>query len=77
MHPYIHSSIIYNCQDMEVPINRWMDKEYVVYMQWNIQFSSVTQSSPTLCVSMDCGTPGFPVHHQLTELTQTEQRKGY
>ena len=20
---------------------------------------------------MDCGTPGFPVHHQLSELTQT------
>ena len=35
------------------------------------QFSSVTQSCPTLCNSMDCSTPGFPVHHQLPELTQT------
>ena len=29
MHPNVHSSIIYNCQDMEatcVHINRWMDK---------------------------------------------------
>ena len=32
---------------------------------------SVTQSCPTLCNLMDCSTPGFPVHHQLLELTQT------
>ena len=24
-----------------------------------------------LCDPMDCSTPGFPVHHQLPELTQT------
>ena len=35
------------------------------------QFSSVTQSCPTLCDPMDCSTAGFPVHHQLLELTQT------
>ena len=35
------------------------------------QFSSVTQSCPTLCNPMDCSTLGFPVHHQLPELTQT------
>ena len=34
------------------------------------QSSSVTQC-PTLCNSMDCSTPGFPVHHQLPEPTQT------
>ena len=33
--------------------------------------SSVAQSSPTICDPMDCSTPGFPVHHQLLELTQT------
>ena len=33
--------------------------------------SSVTQSCPTLCDPMDCSMPGFPVHHQLPELTQT------
>ena len=32
------------------------------------QFSSVTQSCPTLCDPMDCSMPGFPVHHQLPEL---------
>jgi len=35
------------------------------------QFSSVTQLCPTLCDPMDCSRPGFPVHHQLLELTQT------
>ena len=36
-----------------------------------IQFSSVTQSFPTLCDPMNCSTPGLPVHHQLPEFTQT------
>ena len=34
-------------------------------------FSSVTQSCSTLCDPMDCSTPGFPILHQLLELTQT------
>ena len=36
-----------------------------------VQFSSVTQSCPTLCNPMNCSTPGLPVHHQLPEFTQT------
>ena len=36
------------------------------------QFSSVTQSSPTLCDPMDGSTPGLPVHHQLLYLAQTQ-----
>ena len=36
-----------------------------------VQFSSVAQSCPTLCNPMDYSTPGFPVHHQLPEPTQT------
>ena len=35
------------------------------------QFSSVTQSCPTLCEPMACSMPGVPVHHQLPELAQT------
>ena len=35
------------------------------------QFSSVTQSCPTLCHPMNHSTPGLPVHHQLLESTQT------
>ena len=37
----------------------------------SVQFSSLTQSCPTLCNPMDCSTPGVPVHHQLPEFTQT------
>ena len=47
----------------------------VLYVQSEIfqllQFSSVTQSCLTSCNPMDCSTPGFPVHHQLLEPTQT------
>ena len=33
--------------------------------------SSVAQSCPTLCDTMNHSTPGLPVHHQLLELPQT------
>ena len=36
-----------------------------------VQFSSVAQSCPTFCDPMDCSMPGFPIHHQHPELTQT------
>ena len=35
------------------------------------QFSSITQSCPTLYNPMDCDTPGFPVQLQHPELAQT------
>ena len=45
------------------------------FLSWfsltSVQFSSVSQSCPTLCDPMDCSTPGLPVHHQLPELIQT------
>ena len=37
----------------------------------SVQFSSVTQSCPTLCDPMNRSTPGLPAHHQLPEFTQT------
>ena len=42
---------------------------YSEFFFWSI--NSVTQSCPALCDPMDCSTPGFPVHHQLLEITQT------
>ena len=36
-----------------------------------VQFSSVTQSCPTLCDPMNCSMPGLPVHNQLLEFTPT------
>jgi len=51
---------------------------YLTYIVTNLltmikryQFSSVTQSCPTLCDPMNPSTPGLPVHHQLPEFTQT------
>ena len=36
----------------------------------SVQFSSFTQSCPTLCDSMNHSTPGLPVHHHRPEFTQ-------
>ena len=38
------------------------------FTSWAI---SSVQSHPALCNPMACGTPGFPVHHQLLEFTQS------
>ena len=46
-----------------------MPKPLTVSVQF--QFSSVTQSCPTLCNPMNFSTPGLPVDHQLQEFTQT------
>ena len=37
----------------------------------SVQFSSIAQSCPALWDPMDRNTPGFHVHHQLPEFTQT------
>jgi len=51
---------------------RWIRKLWYIYtMEYSVQFSSVTQSCPTLCNPMNHSTPGLPVHHQLLEFTQT------
>ena len=36
----------------------------IILDTFSVQFSSVTQSCPTLCDPMNCSTPGLPVHHQ-------------
>ena len=38
----------------------------------SVQFSSVTQSCPTLCNPINCSMPDLPVHHQLPEFIQTQ-----
>ena len=43
-----------------------MEKMECIYNQ----FSSVTQSCPSLCNPMDSSMPGFPVHHQPLEFAQ-------
>ena len=37
----------------------------------SVQYISVAQSCPTLCIPIDCSTPGLAVHHQPPEFTQT------
>ena len=37
----------------------------------SVQFSSLSQSCPTIYDPMNRSTPGLPVHHQLPEFTQT------
>ena len=44
--------------------------EIMCYFSHSVQFSSVTQSCPTLDSPVDCSRAGLPVHHQLPELTQ-------
>ena len=46
----------------------------LISSDWNLELSSVQFSRsvcPTLCDPMNRSTPGFPVHHQLPEFTQT------
>ena len=47
------------------------DLNWEAVLENSVQFSSVTQSCPTLCHPMNCSTPGLPVHHQLPKFTQT------
>jgi len=54
---------------------KWLSEEALEIAQERRQsvssVSSVTQSCPTLCDPMNCSMPGLPVHHQLSEFTQT------
>ena len=43
----------------------------IQHYKFSSQFSSVAQLCATLCDPMACSTPGFPVHQQLPEPTQT------
>ena len=52
------------------------EKKAWLWVNRAVQFSSVTQSCPTLCDPMNRSTPGLPVHHQLPEFTQTYVHRG-
>ena len=65
--------------NMSSPINNLSGHLWLIHVDvWQqsnqyckaIQFSSVTQSCPTLCDPMNRSMPGLPVHHQLPEYTQ-------
>ena len=76
--PSIFLSIRVFSSELALHIIRWpkywcfgisSSNEYSGLM--SLQYSSVAQSCLTLWDSMDCSTPGFPVHRQLLELAQT------
>ena len=50
-----------------------INKYRYIITNWSpsVQFRSVAQSCPILRDPMDHSTPGFPVHHQLPQFTQT------
>ena len=51
----------------------WMSCSFKLCNQrsFSVQFSSVAQSCPTLCDTMNHSPPGLPVHHQPVEFTPT------
>ena len=65
-HPYMTTG-------KTIALTRWTFVGKVMSLLFSMlsQFSSVTQSCPTLCDPMNCSTPGLPVHHQFPEFTQT------
>ena len=54
-----------------IHISQYSSWHIISAMKYSVQFSSLVQLCLTLCDPMDCSTPGFPVHHQLLELTHT------
>ena len=62
----------YSC--LENPMNsmkRQNDRILKEELPKSAQFSSVAQSYPTLCKTMNLSTPGLPAHHQSPECIQT------
>ena len=58
--------------DVPFVINTYLGRD-TLRLQMS-QIRSVAQLCPTLCNPVHCSTPGFPVLHQLPELTQTHVR---
>ena len=64
--------LLINIQDIKMAkrIHKMTKKCMFNIIKDSVQFSSISQSCPTLCNPMNCSTPGLPVHHQLPEFTQ-------
>ena len=61
----------WGCKEFDMTEQLMLDKQLWNGFKHSAQFSSASQSYPTLCKPMDCSRPGFPVHHQLLKLAQT------
>ena len=52
-------------------LSLWSNSHIHTWLLEKPPVSSVARSCPTLCNTMNCCTPGLPVHHQPPELAQT------
>ena len=62
---------IYISSQIKIFVKNFIKSSVTTSNGSSVQFSSVSQSCPTLCSPMNRSTPGLPVHHQLPEFTQT------
>ena len=74
MHKLIKISIFKNrCICITLYYLIWA--QYFAKIRSQLQFTSLAQSRLTLCNPMNHSTPGLPVHHQLSEFTQTHAHR--
>ena len=66
---FYHESVF--SSDLLSPLSPFSKLFVLITQNCKVQFTSVAQSCLTLCNSMDCSMPGFPVHNQLLEPAQT------
>ena len=69
MHPYVHSSAIWNSQDMETPTDRWMGKEDVAHIYKAIKKNPRKEQNNAHCSNMD-GSRDY-----YTQWSQKEKRQ--
>ena len=60
------------CKNQNLTYHCWFYILHCLKLHSLVQFSSVTQSCPTLCDPINHSMPGLPVHHQLPGFTQTQ-----
>ena len=69
---FVRSSWFFSLISLEISEKFYQDEHwFCTWIEVSVQFSSVAQSCPTFCDSMNRSMPGLPVHHQLLEFTQT------
>ena len=69
---YKRGIIIYHIVHTNILSSRYIGENFLSPRCPSVHLSSVALSCSTVCDPMDCSTPGFPVHHQLPELPQTQ-----
>ena len=82
MEPYFNWITLFECLSLTNDNNislAWTSKKLKLYREWeklrqrkSAQFSSFIQLCPTLWDFRYCNMTGFPDHHQLPELVQTQ-----